>query len=95
MLDIQREKGGASFAVKVVPRASRDAIAEVAAGALKVRLTAPPVEGAANRALVKFMAKTLGVPKSSVQVTAGHKSRHKRLWVEGLAPGEVARRLGL
>jgi len=94
-LEIISEKGGASFWVKVSPRASQDKIAEVAEGALKVRLAAPPVEGSANQALVKLLAKALGVPKKSVQVASGHKSRNKRLWVEGLEPAEVAKRLGL
>jgi len=95
LLNIRQEKSGASFAVKVAPRASQNKIAEVADGALKVRLTAPPVEGAANEALVKLLAKALGLAKSRVKVVQGHKSRDKRLLIEGLEPEEIARRLSL
>ena len=95
MLDIRQEKGGASFAVKVAPRASRNQISQVSEGALKVRLTAPPVDGAANQALVKLLAKTLGLPKSKVQVIKGFKSRDKRVLVEGLEPNQIIRLLDL
>ena len=53
-------------------------------GSLKVRLTSPPVEGAANALLVKFLAKTLGIAKSQIDIVSGEKSRHKRLKVESL-----------
>ena len=95
MLDIKQEKDGASFAVKVAPRASQDKIDKVENGALKVRLTAPPVEGAANQALVKLLAKALGLAKGKVKVIKGQKSRGKRLLVEGLEPSQIIRLLGL
>lgn len=95
MLDIKPEKDGASFAVKVAPRASHDKIDKVENGALKVRLTAPPVEGAANQALVKLLAKTLGLAKGKVKVVKGHKSRDKRVLAQGLAPEQVIKLLGL
>jgi uncharacterized protein (TIGR00251 family) len=93
LLDIRQEKNGASFAVKVAPRASHNKIAQISEGVLKVRLTAPPVEGAANRALVKLLAKALGLPKSKVQVIKGLKSRDKRILVEGLDPDQFQRLL--
>ncbi|KMY67815.1 hypothetical protein AAU61_08070 [Desulfocarbo indianensis] len=93
MLEIRTEKGGASFWVKVSPRASQDKIAEVAQGALKVRLTAPPVEGAANQALVKLLAKALGLARGKVRVIKGHKSRDKRVLVEDLEPDQIIRLL--
>jgi hypothetical protein len=95
VLDIKTEPDGVSFPVRVAPRASRDALAGVVGGALKVRLTAPPVEGAANAALVRLLAKRLGVPKGAVRVAAGQRSRRKRLRVAGLGPAELVRRLGL
>jgi uncharacterized protein (TIGR00251 family) len=95
LLDIRQEKNGASFAVKVAPRASHDKIDKIENGMLKVRLTAPPVEGAANQALVKLLAKALGLAKSKVKVIQGLKSRDKRLLIQDLEPAEVARRLGL
>jgi uncharacterized protein (TIGR00251 family) len=68
----------------VTPKASRDAIVGVHAGALKVALTAPPVAGAANRALCKLLAKELGVPKGHVEVVRGGSSRSKTVRIEGL-----------
>lgn len=95
MLAVKAQDGGASFNVRVVPRAARDQLGPVQEGALSVRLNAPPVEGAANAALVKLLAKRLEVAKGRVRVISGEHSRQKRLWVEGLEPAEVIRRLGL
>lgn len=95
MLEISPSDCGAAFAVRVAPRASADAVAGVENSALKVRLTAPPVEGAANKALIKLLAKALGVSKGSVRLIAGQKSKNKRLLVEGLTPEQVRERLGL
>ena len=58
-------------------------------------LTAPPVEGAANQALVKLLAKTLGVAKGKVSVASGERSRNKRVLVQGLSPDELRKRLSL
>jgi uncharacterized protein (TIGR00251 family) len=87
------------LAVQVTPRARKNEVAgwrAVPGGALelRVRLTAPPVEGAANAALVAFLAETLGVRKSQVELVAGHSARHKRVRVTGLARAEVEARLG-
>lgn len=68
--------------VKVQPRASRDAFAEPLGDALKIRLTAPPVDGKANAHLIAFLAKTFGVPKSDVLLEAGDASRNKRLRIQ-------------
>ncbi|MFH1034560.1 MAG: DUF167 domain-containing protein [Pseudomonadota bacterium] len=93
MLAVKAQDGGVSFSVRVVPRAARDQLGPVQEGVLSVRLSAPPVEGAANAALVKLLARALGVAKGRVQVVAGEHARQKRLWVEGLAPEDVARLL--
>jgi uncharacterized protein (TIGR00251 family) len=95
LLDLQARDHGLAFAVRVTPRASRDELAGAAEGVLKVRLTAPPVEGAANQALIKLLAKALDLPKSRLRLLAGEKSRNKTVWVEGLQPAELERRLGL
>jgi len=77
--------------VRVQPRASRDAIAGERAGALLVRLTAPPVEGAANAALLRLVARALGVPPSSIEILRGATGRDKLLRIAGVAAGAVAR----
>lgn len=84
---------GAAFAVRVVPRASKNEIAGQVGDAIKVRLTAPPVEGKANKALIAFLAQELGVRKSQVEIVAGETSRNKVICVLGLSPAEVEERL--
>lgn len=88
-LVIEEKDGVVRFAVRVSPRASREAIAGVHDGALKVALTAPPVEGAANAALIALLAKALGVPKRSVRIVSGESSRQKRVEVEGVDAARV------
>ena len=77
------------FAVRVSPRASRDAIEGEYQGALKVRLTAPPVEDRANEALRKLLAARLRVPVSAVKIVAGEKSRSKRVSVSGVSRDDI------
>lgn len=93
-LVIDEEGGRVRFGVRVSPRASRDAILGVHDGALKVALTAPPVEGAANAALVALLAKALGVAKRAVTIAAGEASRQKRVQIEGVTAAEVRRLIG-
>lgn len=72
-------------AVRVTPRAGRDEVGTVdEAGALRVRVTAPPADGAANQAVVRLLSQTLGVPKGAVRIASGAAGRHKRLRVEGV-----------
>src|SRR5512142_691342 len=80
---------GVTFTVHVQPRASRTEICGLQGGELKVRLTSPPVEDAANRLCVEFLAKQLGVAKSSVSIIAGTKSRHKTIRVVGVTADKV------
>jgi len=80
--------------VRVLPRSSREELAGFdEAGCLKVRLTAPPVEGEANRALVKFLARRLGVSRARVHLVRGATSRTKWIEVEGLEDEELRQRL--
>ena len=79
----------ATIAVRVQPRAARDEIAGERAGALVVRLTAPPVEGRANDALCRLLAKRLGVGRSRVGVVRGAASRDKVVRIEGLSDAQV------
>ena len=83
MIEVRDVAGGASLRVRVSPRAPRDEMAGERNGALVVRLTAPPVEGQANAALVRFLARHLGVAPSTVSVTQGAKTRDKVLLVAG------------
>lgn len=92
-LKITEVEGGVTFAVRVVPRASRNEIVGVQGDALKVKLTAPPVEGRANEALIAFLAQRLSVRKSQVEIVAGATSRRKMIRVIGLSPQEVGERL--
>jgi uncharacterized protein (TIGR00251 family) len=80
--------------VKVTPRAGRDALGGWQEGVLRVRLAAPPVEGKANEALVRFLAKSLGVAQRDVELVSGETAREKRLRIVGLSLDEVQRRLG-
>jgi uncharacterized protein (TIGR00251 family) len=88
-LELLEQSGGTHFRVRVAPRAAREALLGVHDGALKVSLTAPPVEGAANDALVQFLAKLLGAPRRAVSVLHGEHSRSKTLRVEGMPASAV------
>ncbi len=83
MIEITERDGAVTFPVRVTPRASREAIEGEHQGALKVRLTAPPVEDRANEALRRLLAESLNVPVSAVRIVAGKKSRTKRVSVRG------------
>jgi uncharacterized protein len=82
-----------TFAVRVTARAGRTAIAGVHGDALAVRLAAAPVDGAANDALVSFLAETFGLPRRAVTILSGHRSRDKRIGLAGLSESQVADRL--
>ncbi len=84
----------ARLKVHVQPRAKRSGVAGRHGNALKVRLAAPPVDGAANEELVAVLAAALGVPRRAVRIVAGLAGRDKVVEVEGLSPGEAERRLG-
>ena len=88
---ISERDGALRFAVRVQPRSSRSAVEGVHGGALKVRLTAPPVDGAANEALVALLADELGVPRRSVRIVGGETSRTKIVEVRGIAAAVVER----
>lgn len=88
-LQIRERNGSVSFAVRVQPRAKADAVGGVRAGALVVRLQAPPVEGAANEALRRVLARALAVPASAVEIARGHAGRDKLVRARGVAAAEV------
>jgi uncharacterized protein (TIGR00251 family) len=84
----------ARFTVYIQPRASRTETAGTHDGAVKIRIAAPPVDNAANRALIEFIAQRLGVAKSRVRIVSGASSRKKMLEVDGVSDDLVAARLG-
>ncbi len=90
---IDESAGGVTFTVRVIPRSSRNQVVGVQGDVLKVKLTAPPVEGAANAALIHFFAGRLGLRKSAVSIVAGEKSRSKTVRVEGITQEGVIRLL--
>ena len=81
--------GGVHLAVRVIPRAARTQIAGTRHGALLVRLAAPPVEGAANQALIAFLATLLDVPRGCVTLVSGDRSRTKQVAIEGMTPARL------
>jgi uncharacterized protein len=91
MLDISADqaRGTVSFAVRVQPRASRDEIAGVVEGAMKIRLCAPAVENRANEALIEFLAAVLKTSKSAVRIRSGEQSRIKRVEVFGVTRRQI------
>ena len=96
MLSIAERGDGLAFKVRVQPKSARNQIVGLHEDALKVKLTAPPVDGAANKACVAFLAKTLGVSKSSVEIVSGHKDRNKVVAVmvpEGKDKNDYLRKL--
>ena len=93
MIPIRENANGVTFAVKVQPRAKKNAITGELGEALKVALTAPPIEGKANEAIVEFLAKLLKVPRSSVSIAAGESARNKIIRVAGLTGKQVRERL--
>ena len=93
MIPIRDTSAGATFAVKVQPRARKNAVTGVLGDALKLALTAPPVEGRANQACIEFLAEFLNVPRSSVTIVGGQTSRNKVVRVAGRTAAEVEQRL--
>jgi hypothetical protein len=92
---LEEHPNGTILAVRVVPRSSRAEIIGVVDGSLRVRLAAPPVDGAANAALIELVARLCGIPKSRVNILSGERSKQKRLLLRGIDATEVRHRLGL
>ena len=81
------------IAVRVQPRASRTEVVGAHGDAIKIRVAAPPVDGAANKELIAFLSKRLGLSKSAVQIVKGAQGRDKLVEIEGLSEKEVRERL--
>ncbi len=85
MIEFNEKAGAVTFKVRVQPRASRSEIAGEHAGALKLRVAAPPVDGKANEECCRFIAKAMGVSVSSVEIISGESSRDKIIRVHGVS----------
>ena len=94
-LAVESRRGAVRFRVKVQARARREGIAGIHGGVLRLRVTAPALEGRANQAVVALLAEQLRVPKSSIKITAGERSPQKAIEVAGLDAATVLARLGL
>ena len=93
MIPIHEDPSGSAFAVKVHPRAKKNAITGELGDALKLSLTAPPVEGKANDACIEFFANLLKLPRSSITIAAGQSSRTKVVRIAGVSAEEIRKRL--
>jgi uncharacterized protein len=93
MIPVRETAEGVTFAVKVQPRARRNAITGAVGEALKVALTAPPVEGRANAAVIQFLADWFEIPRASVTIASGETNRLKRICISGVNAGTVQQRL--
>ena len=89
MIEYSTRDGHLIFNVKVVPRASRSELAGEQDGALRVRIAAPPINGAANEELKRLLAKMLDVKRGSVTIVSGHATRTKKIAVEGISAKEL------
>jgi hypothetical protein len=87
----REDSAGVIFTVRVVPRASRSAVAGLRDGALRIRIAAPPVDGAANRELIKFLSKQLKVPQAAITLVAGSNSRNKVVRIRDLSAATLDR----
>ncbi len=95
MIALHETASGITFAIKVQPRARRNAIVGAIGDALKIALTAPPVDRRANEACIEFFAELLGVSHSSITILAGQNSRNKVVRVTGASVDQVRNRLQL
>jgi uncharacterized protein (TIGR00251 family) len=84
---------GAKISLRVYPNAARNEVAGFADGVLRLKVAAAPIKGQANRELIAFLSKLLGVEKSALSIIKGHTSRNKLLAVSGLSQEEVIKRL--
>jgi uncharacterized protein len=93
VIAVQQQGHAVTFSVKVHPRARHDRITGTLANALKLEITAPPVDGKANEACIRFFAELLKVPRSSVTIAAGNSSRNKVIRVAGISSARVGQAL--
>lgn len=90
---LRETAGGVLLSIKLQPRASKNEIGEALGGELKIKVTAPPVDAAANQALIELLAETLGCSRGKVELIRGHTSRHKTVMLHGFTEEEAFRKL--
>ena len=92
---IKQKTEGISIEVTVQPKSSRNEVAGILGDTIKIKLTAPPVDGKANDALIVFLSKVLGVSKSSISITRGETGRHKTIFIIGISAQTAEIKLNL
>jgi uncharacterized protein (TIGR00251 family) len=91
---VRETEGGVLLALKVQPRAALNEISGVLGGELKIKVTAPPVDSAANGALIKFLAEKLNCGRNRVEIVRGNTSRHKTVKIHGFTVKEITETIG-
>ena len=92
---IRETQRGVLLPVRAVPRASKNEIQGVHGAALKVRLQAPPIEGKANAALIRFLSEALDIPRAQISIASGETGRNKAVLITGLSKTELIRKIGI
>jgi uncharacterized protein (TIGR00251 family) len=92
---LKESSGSVLLSLKIVPRASRNEIVGISGNELRLRVTAPPVDSAANGAVLDFLAEHLGIPRRNLQLVRCATNPHKVVSISGMALAEISRRLGL
>jgi uncharacterized protein (TIGR00251 family) len=90
MIEFYENDGSVTFDVRAVPRSSKSEIVGEMNGALKVKLKAPPVDGAANDELIRLLANEFGVARSDIEIVSGHTSKTKRIRVVGITSSDFS-----
>jgi uncharacterized protein (TIGR00251 family) len=88
---IRSQATGVYLAVKLQPRASANEICEPLGNELKIKVSAPPVDAAANQALIELLANELNCSRGKIQIVRGQTSRHKTVWIQGMTTAEILR----
>jgi uncharacterized protein len=92
---LRSDADGVVLSVKVQPRASKNSIESNAGNELRIKVTAPPVDSAANEALVRYLSDTLDIQRNRIEILRGHKSRHKIVKLFGISSVALVKRLNL
>ncbi len=90
---LQVHDGGVCLSVRLQPRASSNEIGETVGNELKIKVTAPPVDSAANEALLRLLKEKLDCPRNALQILRGQTSRHKTVFIQGLSVAEIQAKL--